>query len=153
MSYGIYFDSDTGDERLRQALHSVYGVDPALVYVGPADQLNAHPGPDPIVLITRTAEGGQFAVELAAGETLASVTRASEFEVARALCRAADTRALISDDSPAPDYWILVTRDGSYGRVFTDPDADGLVILHAFEPIAGEPDLPVVPPPDWARTW
>ncbi|MGC4782265.1 hypothetical protein ACLQ3A_11520 [Micromonospora zamorensis] len=32
--------------------------------------------------------------------------------------------------------------------------ADGNVrVVHALEPITGEPDLAVVPPPEWARDW
>ncbi|MFI7157614.1 hypothetical protein [Micromonospora chalcea] len=40
--------------------------------------------------------------------------------------------------------------------MLTDEDAaaDGdLRIMHALEPISGEPQLAVVPPPDWARDW
>lgn len=149
MDYGIYFDRDTPAGALREALCTVYGVAPELVYAGPADRLNAHPGPDPIALITPA--GGRFGHELSAGERLAEVTGASELELAVALCRAAGARALVDDGTPAPDYWILVARDGSHGRVLTDPGE--FAVVHALEPIAGEPELPVVPPPDWAKTW
>jgi hypothetical protein len=151
MTYGIYFDRRTAAEALRQALHAVYNVPLELVYVGPYEELNDDPGPDPIALIT-PAEG-QFAHELSAGEKLQELTRASELELAQAICRVPRTRALLDDGSPAPDYWFLVTADGSFGRVQTDPDSEDLAVLYALEPIAGEPDLPVVPPPDWARTW
>ena len=151
MTYGIYFEAATGAEALRQALHSVWNVPPDLVYMGPYEALNDHPGPDPIVLITPA--GGRFPHELSAGEKLQDLTKASELELAQAICRVARTRALLDDGGPAPDYWFLVAADGSYGRVQTDPDSDDLVVLYALEPISGEPDLPVVPPPDWARTW
>jgi hypothetical protein len=152
MNYGIYFDSDTAAEALRQALHTLYNVPPSLVYVGPYDELNAHPGPDPVALITPT--GGQFGHELSAGDKLAELTgHTTELALAEAICRVAGSRALLDDGSPAPDYWFLVTTDGSHGRVQTDPDAEGLTVLYALEPIPGQPDLPVVPPPDWARTW
>jgi len=151
MTYGIYFDRRTPAEALRQALHTVYGVPLELVYVGLYDKLNDHPGPDPIALITPA--DGQFGHEFSAGEKLRELTKASELELAQAICRVARTRALLDDGSPAPDYWFLVATDGSYGRVQTDPDTDELAVLYALEPIAGEPDLPVVPPPDWARTW
>jgi hypothetical protein len=81
------------------------------------------------------------------------MTGATELELARTLARVAGTRALLDDGGPAPDYWFLVARDGSYGRVMTDPDSDWLTIMYALEPIPGEPDLTVVPPPDWAKTW
>jgi hypothetical protein len=84
---------------------------------------------------------------------LHELTKATELELAQAICRVARTRALLDDGSAAPDYWYLVTTDGSYGRVQTDPDSEDLTILYALEPISGEPDLPVVPPPDWARSW
>jgi hypothetical protein len=151
MRYGIYFDSGTPAEALRQALHSVYDVAPSLVYVGAYAGLNDHPGPDPVALITPA--GGQFGHELSGGERLAELTRATELELARALCRAAGSRALVDDDTAAPDYWILVASDGSYGRVQTDPGSDDLAVLYALEPISGQPDLPVEPPPDWAKTW
>lgn len=151
MTYGIYFDSGTPAEAVRQALHAVYNVPLELIYAGPYEDLDDHPGPDPVALITPA--DGQFGNELSAGEKLHELTRATELDLAQAICRVAHTRALLDDGSPAPDYWFLVAKDGSYGRVETDPDSDELTILHALEPIAGEPDLPVVPPPDWARTW
>jgi hypothetical protein len=149
MTYGIYFDSDTPAEALRQALHTAYNVPVELVYAGPFEGLNDYPGPDPVALITPA--GGPFGHEFSAGDKLQELTKATEFEVAQAICRIARTRALLDDGSPAPDYWRLVTADGSYGRVQTDPDSDELTILYALEPISGEPELPVVPPPDWAE--
>ncbi|SNY62297.1 hypothetical protein [Paractinoplanes atraurantiacus] len=149
MTYGIYFDSETPAEDLRQALHAVYNVPLELIYVGPYELLNDYPGPDPIVLIT-PAEG-RFGHELSAGDKLRELTKASELELAQAICRVARSWALLDDGSVAPDYWYLVAADGSYGRVQTDPDRDELSVLYALEPIAGEPDLPVVSPPDWAQ--
>ncbi len=151
MTYGIYFDSSTPAEPLRQALHTVYGVPLDSVYAGTYEALNDHPGPDPIALITPAA--GPFGHELTGGDRLQELTKATELELAQTICRAAHTRALLDDGSPAPDYWRLVTADGSHGRVQTDPDSDELTILYALEPISGEPGLPVVPPPDWARAW
>jgi hypothetical protein len=151
MTYGIYFDGETPAEAIRQALHAVYNVAPELVYAGPYEELSNHPGPDPVALITPV--DGQFGKEFSAGDLLHEMTGASELQLAQAICRVAHTRALLDDGSPAPDYWFLVASDGSYGRVQTDPDSDDLTVLYALEPIAGEPELPVVPPPDWARTW
>ena len=110
-------DGDVG------AAHDTLRRDPPLdlVYTGPADALNDHPGPDPIALITPT--GGPFGHELSAGDKLQELTKATELELAEALCKAAGSRALLDDGSPAPDCWWLVTRDGSYGRVQTDPTA------------------------------
>ncbi|MFG1996754.1 hypothetical protein ACGFJ7_42935 [Actinoplanes sp. NPDC048988] len=149
MTYGIYFDTGTPAEALGQALHAVYNVPIELIYVGPYDQLNDYPGPDPIVLITPVE--GQFGNELSAGDKLRELTKASELELAQTICRVARSRALLDDGSVAPDYWYLVAADGSYGRVQTDPDREELTVLYALEPIAGEPYLPVVSPPDWAQ--
>ena len=123
-------------------MHAVYRIGPALLYVGPADDVRTHDGPDPIVIITPPAAGSAFGCKFSAGDTFAAIAAASELDAARELCQAANTRALVDDGSAAPDYWFLVTRDGSSGRVFTDPEADGLFVVHAFEPIPGEPDLP-----------
>lgn len=151
MTYGIYFDSSTPAEALRQALHTLYNIAPESVYVGPYEQLNSHTGPAPVVLITPT--DGPFGHELSAGDKLQELTRATPLDLAQAICRTARTRALLDEGSPAPDYWFLVAADGSFGRVMTDPDSDDLTILYALEPISGEPGLKVVPPPDWAKTW
>ncbi|MEU8815380.1 hypothetical protein [Actinoplanes sp. NPDC048796] len=69
------------------------------------------------------------------------LTGASELELAQVICRVARTRALLDYSSVAARLWCLVTADGSHGQVQTD----------AFEPIPGEPDLPVVSPPGWAQ--
>jgi hypothetical protein len=151
MTYGIYFDSRTSADALRQALHTVYGVAPELVYVGPYDELNAYPGPDPVALITPA--DGPFGHEFSAGARLQEMTGATPLELAQAICSVAHSRAVLDDGGPAPDYWFLVAADGSYGRVMIDPDNDDPTVLHALEPISGEPDLPVIPPPGWARTW
>jgi hypothetical protein len=151
MSYGIYFDSATPPEALRDALQSAYGISPEVVYIGPYEGLKDRPNPPPVAIIIPV--GGDFGYELSAGERLAELTGATELDLARTLARLAGSRALVDDGGPAPDYWFLVARDGSYGRVMTDPDNDWLTILYALEPIPGEPDLPVVPPPDWAKTW
>lgn len=50
MTYGIYSDRRTPAEALRQALHTLYDVPLELVYVGPHEELNNHPGPDPVAL-------------------------------------------------------------------------------------------------------
>ena len=89
MTYGIYFDSRTPAEALRQALHTVYNVPLDLVYAGPHEGLNDYPGPDPVALITPT--GGQFAHEFSAGDQLQTLTRATELELAQAICRVART--------------------------------------------------------------
>ena len=81
MTYGIYFDSATPAEALRQALHTVYGVPPELVYVGPYEALPDHPGPDPVVLITPV--DGPFGHEVSGGARLQELTRAPELELAR----------------------------------------------------------------------
>jgi hypothetical protein len=151
VTYGIRFDGRTSAEDLRQALHGVYNVPLELIYAGPYEELNAYPGPDPVALITPA--GGPFGHELSGGDRLREMTKASELELAQAICRVARTRALVDEGGHAPDYWFLVAADGSYGRVFTDPESDELTVLYAMEPISGEPDLPVVPPPDWSRTW
>jgi hypothetical protein len=98
---------------------------------------------------------GSFGWEFSAGAELAAVTGETELGFGRNLCRAVNTRAPVNDATVYPDYWFLISADGSYGRVMTDPAADGdeLRIMHALEPITGEPDLPVVPVPEWARDW
>src|SRR5205085_9519777 len=77
--YVIYLDGGTPAEALRQALHSVYGVPPSAVHLGRS-------GPDPIAVIAPA--GGQFSHELRAGDRLADLTRATQLEIAQALCRA-----------------------------------------------------------------
>ncbi|MFG2050859.1 hypothetical protein ACGFIW_25925 [Micromonospora sp. NPDC048935] len=74
-------------------------------------------------------------------------------ELAVTLARAFRVRAVVDDGSLHPDRWRLVRTDGSSGLVLTDEDAaaDGsLRIVHALEPIGGEPDLTVVRPSDGA---
>ncbi|TNH26942.1 hypothetical protein FHG89_19720 [Micromonospora orduensis] len=97
-----------------------------------------------------------FGWVLAGDAALADATGQGERELAVALARTFGVRALVDDGGSYPDRWVLVSTDGSSGRVLTDEDAasDGhLRVVHALEPISGEPQLAVVPPPDWARDW
>lgn len=152
---GIYFESTTSPEALRSALVRLYGLNPEQVHVMPPEGLAGYNGPDLLVLI-HPAEGAGFGVELDGGEELLKIAGGDEIDIARRVCTALGCRALVDDGSDYPDYWILVTRDGSYGRVCTDPDAADngvLQIVYAFEPIAGEPDLEVHAPPEWAKDW
>jgi hypothetical protein len=59
MSYGIYFDSATSPEALRQALHAVYGIPREQVYVGPYEDLKNYQGPKPVAIII--SAGGTLA--------------------------------------------------------------------------------------------
>jgi hypothetical protein len=152
---GIYFESTTSPEALRDALVRLYHLDAARVYVMPPEGLAGYTGPDLMVLI-HPPEGPGFGLELDGGKEFAMAANADEIEIARRLSTALHTRALVDDGSDYPDYWYLVARDGSYGRVCTDPDAADngvLKVAYAFEPIAGEPDLEVNPPPEWAKDW
>lgn len=156
MSYNIYFENDVPSELLRSALHEQFGMQPTKVYIGRLEDLAASGGPRPAVLITPPEQGEEFGWVLSGGDELAASTGMSELELARNLARATNTRAIVDDGTRYPNYWFLIARDGSYGRVLTNADADDdghLRIVHAMEPISGEPDLPVVPLPDWAKDW
>jgi len=155
VAYHLYFDSRTAPDRLRDEMRARYGVEPDRVFVGRLEDIAAQGGSRPMVLITSSDADGPFGWELSAGADLAALTGETELELGRNVCRALQTRALVDDGTAYPDYWFLIVRDGSYGRVMTDPDADDgeLRIMHALEPITGEPDLPVVPPPAWAKDW
>lgn len=149
-------DSQPPAEALRGAVASLFGIEPTLIAIAPSERGADEPaGPTPVVLITMPDSAGGFGLELEGGDELATAG-GSSLQTGQGLCRRLGVRALVDDGSDYPDYWTLIARDGSFGRVFTDPDtADGgkLLIQHALEPISGEPDLQVIPPPEWARDW
>lgn len=156
MSIAIWFEGSAPPFAVRDAVVALYGLDPERVAVLPPDGPVGYAGPDPIVLITLPERASGFNLQLVAGREFTAIAQVSALVIARQVCRQLGVRALVDDDSVYPDYWYLVTRDGSYGRVFVDPDAaddSEMLILYAFEPIDGEPELPVVPLPDWAKNW
>lgn len=66
---------------------------------------------------------------------LADAAGQGERELAATLARTFGVRALVDDGSIHPDRWLLISTEGSSGRVLTDEDA------------AADGDLRVVHPP------
>ncbi|MFJ8204256.1 hypothetical protein [Micromonospora chalcea] len=155
MRYRIHFDADLPADVLRRFLLTEYGIAPEAVYVGRVED-RAVDDPRPVAMLIPPDGGEGFGWILTGDAGLAAATGLREHDLAVSLARAVGVRALVDDGSIHPDRWLLVSTDGSSGRVLTDEDAaaDGdLRIVHALKPISGEPQLAVVPPPDWARDW
>lgn len=105
-------------------------------------------------MLTPPDDDEEFGWILTGDRELADATGQNERDLAVTLARTFGVRALVDHGSVHPDRWLLVSSDGSSGRVIVDEDAaaDGdLRVVHALEPINGEPHLTVVPPPEWAR--
>lgn len=153
MVYYIQFEDELPAVDLRRFLKESYGIAPEAIYVGRIRDRSAD-DPRPVAMFTPPDDGEEFGWMLIGDTELADATGQGERELAAALTRAFGVRALVDDGSLFPDTWLLVSTDGSSGRVLVDEDAaaDGdLRIVHALEPIRGEPQLTVVSPPDWAR--
>jgi hypothetical protein len=155
LRYQIHFEKELPAAALRRFLSEDYGISPDAVYIGRIED-RAVDDPRPIVMLNPPDEDEGFGWILTGDTELADATGQGERELAATLARTFGVRALVDDGSIHPDRWLLVSTDGSSGRVVTDEDAaaDGdLRVVHALEPIGGEPQLAVVPPPDWARDW
>ncbi|GAA4562724.1 hypothetical protein GCM10023176_05060 [Micromonospora coerulea] len=155
MRYEIHFEDELPAEALRRFLHQDYGIAPEAVYVGRIEDRSAD-DPRPVAMLTPPDEDEGFGWILTGDIELADATGQNERDLAATLARTFGVRALVDDGSIHPDRWLLVSTDGSSGRVIIDEDAaaDGdLRVVPALEPIGGEPQLAVVPPPDWARDW
>lgn len=156
MSYEVNFDSRTSAQRVGEVIAQRYGIDPDQIYVGDLDGLAAHGRPADVI-VTPAPEGNPyFTCQLQASDLLAEATGGiTELELASQLCQELDTRAIVADGGMADTVWMLVTADGWHGRVVVDDrlDDEGFVILHAYQPIPTEPDIPVVDPPEWQNGW
>ncbi|MEH0985718.1 hypothetical protein [Micromonospora sp. CPCC 205556] len=155
LRYEIHFERELPAEALRRFLHQEYGIAPDSLYVGRIRD-RAVDDARPAAMLTPPDEDEGFGSILSGDTELADATGLTERDLAVALARTFAVRALVDDGSLFPGHWLLVSADGSSGRVTIDEDAatDGdLRIVHAWEPISGEPQLAVVPPPDWARDW
>ncbi|MFF5180676.1 hypothetical protein ACFY2Q_21830 [Micromonospora sp. NPDC000316] len=153
MQYQIHFEAELPADALRRHLQQDYGIAPEAVYVGRIED-RAVEDPRPVAMFTPPDEDEEFGWILTGDAELADATGRNERDLAISLARTFGVRALVDDGSVYPDRWLLVSSDGSSGRVMTDEDAaaDGnLRIVYALEPISGEPQLAVVPPPEWAR--
>ncbi|MEU8220394.1 hypothetical protein AB0C47_32025 [Micromonospora taraxaci] len=150
--YQIQFEKEIPAAALRQFLQDSYGIAPGEVYVGRIADRSVD-DPRPVAMFTPPDHDEEFGWVLIGDTELADATGQDEVELAVALSRAFRVRALVDDGSLYPDRWRLVSTDGSSGLVLTDEDAaaeGSLRIVHALEPISGEPDLTVVPPLDGA---
>ncbi|MET8280295.1 hypothetical protein [Micromonospora sp. NPDC005174] len=153
--YQIHFERELPAAALRRLLSEEYGISPDGVYVGRIVDREVD-DPRPVAMLNPPDDDEEFGWILTGDTELADATGQGERELAAALAKTFGVRALVDDGSIHPDRWLLVSTDGSSGRVVTDEDAaaDGdLRIVHALESISGEPQLAVVPPPDWARDW
>lgn len=147
----IYCDGAPDADALRGCLLRRFDVPAEGVYIGPMMD-RPMTGPDPVVIMTPPDCDGGFGWSVMANGDHPTLRGLNELEFALALVGDMQVRMLVDDDTAHPDRWILVAADGSYGPVITDPDAAGdgdLRIVHAEEPISGEPDLPVVPRVIW----
>ncbi|WP_406070331.1 hypothetical protein [Micromonospora sp. NBC_01638] len=155
MRYQIHFQGELPADALRRFLSEEFGVSPDAVYVGRIED-RAVDDPRPVAMLNPPDNDEEFGWILTGDTELADATGQGERELAATLARTFGVRALADYGSIYPDRWVLVSTDGSSGRVLTDEDAaaDGhLRVVHALEPISGEPQLVVVPPPDSARDW
>ncbi len=149
MDYGIYFEYEVPTERLRQALHTAYGIPGRAVAVGSLEQVAAAGGPRPMVLVSPTGAGAAtYGWELSAGQDFAEATGASPIQVAATLSSALGVRILVDDGTDDPERWILITPEGGQDPVRIDPAADTLTILNADVPISGAPEIPAHSAPD-----
>ncbi|RQX00054.1 hypothetical protein DLJ59_22780 [Micromonospora inaquosa] len=155
MRYQIHFEQEVPAGALCRFLTEGYGISPDAVYVGRVED-RAVDDPRPVAMLSAPLEDEEFGWILTGDTDLADAIGQGERELAVTLARTFGVRALVDDGSIYPSRWLLVGTDGSSGRVLIDEDAaaDGhLRVVHALEPISGEPHLAVVPPPDWARDW
>jgi hypothetical protein len=155
LRYEIHFADELPTSALRRFLHEDYGIAPEAVYVGRVED-RAVDDPRPVAMLTPPDGDEGFGWTLIGDTDLANATGQNERDLAVTLARTFGVRVLVDDGSSHPDRWLLVSTDGSSGRVTIDEDAAGdgdLRVVHALEPISGEPQLTVVPPPDWARDW
>ncbi|MEU7588687.1 hypothetical protein AB0A95_20620 [Micromonospora sp. NPDC049230] len=152
MVYQIQFEKEIPAAALRQFLQDRYGIAPGQIYVGRIADRSVD-DPRPVAMFTPPDHDEEFAWVLIGDTELAEATGQDEVELAVTLARAFGVRAVVDDGSPYPDRWRLVSTGGSSGLVRTDEDAaaeGSLRIVHALEPIGGEPDLTVVRPSDGA---
>ncbi|WP_230686516.1 NUDIX domain-containing protein [Catellatospora vulcania] len=112
-NYSVSFASGTPAGSLRQALHEAYGLDPADIFAGTAEDLMGAADVRATVWINPDAGDPSFGCELSAGDSLARATGVSELELATRLCRLTGTTALVSD---TPQHTWLITPDGDYHR-------------------------------------
>ncbi|MGC4892919.1 hypothetical protein [Micromonospora sp. DT31] len=155
MRYQIRFERELPADALRRFFQREYSIAPDTVHVGRAADRTVDDA-RPVAMLTPPDTDEGFGWILTGDTDLADATGQAERDLAVAIARAFGVRALVDDGGIHPDRWLLVSADGSSGRVLTDADAaaDGdLRIVHALEPIDGEPQLAVVPPPEWARDW
>ncbi|MEU7851436.1 hypothetical protein AB0B69_28950 [Micromonospora parva] len=152
MRYQIHFEQELPAGALCRFLNESYGVSPDALYVGRVEG-RAVDDSRPAAMLNPPLHDEEFGWILTGDTDLADATGQGERELAITLARAFGVRALVDDGSIYPSRWLLVSTDGSSGRVTIDEDAaaDGhLRVAHALELISAEPHLAVVPPPEWA---
>jgi hypothetical protein len=147
MDYSIYFDSRLNTDQLRTAITKLYDIPSASIYVGAADDLPSHAGPDPIIVIYRSEHETGYDCEFGAGEPFATIAQhITEFELAQKLCEATGTSALIDGGEINPDAWLFIDQHGNIGPVIIDEDAadEGIIVIHhATTEIPGHPEITV----------
>lgn len=151
VQYAIRFDGVVNPSPLQEALGEL-GIPSERVLVGDYDPESG--APVPVAMVTPGEPERGFSTVLYGDAELAETSGLSELELGRFLAPRLNMRILVDDYTEHPDRWVLVAEDGSYGKVITDEEAadvGDLRIVHATELIAGAPEIPVVPEPNWAR--
>lgn len=148
MRYQFRLDSMVTADALGRMLGRRFDIPQWTIYVGRLEDRPTTAGPPTVAVTPPEGEEG-FGWILMGDHELAEASGLSELDLARVLAAELNVRCLVDDGTRNPDRWILVARDGSYGPVIVDEDAateGDLRIDHAESPIAGEPDVPVIPP-------
>ncbi|MGC5020718.1 hypothetical protein [Micromonospora sp. DT47] len=106
-------------------------------------------------MLTPPDEDEGFGWILTGDTELADATGQNERDLSVTLARTFGVRALVDDGSLTRP--VAVPQHGRQQRACPHQRGRGgrrdLRIVHALEPISGEPQLAVVPPPDCARDW
>ncbi|WP_123665609.1 hypothetical protein [Actinocorallia herbida] len=104
----------------------------------------------PMVLVTADPGSGVQGVTFNAGRVFVARTGgATELSVAKTLCRALGTGAMLGPHGLTPNQWVLVTAEGGHGVVMVDGEASDegrWEIRFAYEAVEGAPHLPSGPP-------
>ncbi|HWE97358.1 MAG TPA: hypothetical protein VG269_25595 [Tepidisphaeraceae bacterium] len=123
MMYDLHLAREPAESEIAASLGDAFGVTPGQIVIVAETAGLDFSSPNVLLVVQRTRRGGGFPCSLSVYPQTTALASRAEDDIARAAARCLHCDCLISDDSPNPYSWQIISPDGTARHVFVDVNA------------------------------